>query len=89
MHHYVDAHKSVWPELIDVMRQAGVKHESCFLFADYVVVYVEADDIDATMKTLASDPVNLTWDKLMEPILEPPVAGSPEFFPEMKEVFRL
>jgi L-rhamnose mutarotase len=86
---YVEAHKAVWPELLDAMRQAGVTRESCFVLEDYVVVYVEADDIESTMRKLASDPVNLRWDAFIEPLLQPPIAGLPDLFPEMKEVFEM
>lgn len=86
---YVEAHKTVWPELICVMRQAGVSRESCFVLDNHVFVYVEATDIDATMEKLANDPVNQRWDAFMESLLERPIIDSPGFFPEMTEVFRM
>jgi len=86
---YLDAHKAVWPELIDAMKRVGVERESCFVFRNYIFVYVEASDIDATMESLMRDQVNQRWDAFMEPLLEPPVDGCPELFPEMKEVFRM
>ena len=86
---YLDAHKAVWPELIDAMKRVGVERESCFVFRNYIFVYVEASDIDATMESLMRDPVNQKWDAFMEPLLEPPVDGCSELFPEMKEVFRM
>ena len=86
---YVDAHRAVWPDLIHAMRRAGVTRESCFVLDQCVIVYVEAADIDATMKKLAKDPINQKWDAFMESILEPPMDGSPDFFPEMEEVFKM
>jgi L-rhamnose mutarotase len=86
---YLEAHKGVWAELIDAMKRVGVERESCFVFRNYIFVYVEASDIDATMESLLRDPVNQKWDAFMEPLLEPPVDGCSELFPEMKEVFRM
>lgn len=84
---YVEVHKAVWPELIEAMRRAGVKQERCFVVGNYICVYMESSTPDATMETLARDPINQKWDVFMEPLLEPPVDGCPELFPEMKEVF--
>jgi L-rhamnose mutarotase len=86
---YLEAHKAVWPELLEVMRQAGVSKESCFVLENYIVVYVEADDIKETMDKLAENPINQRWDTFMEGILERPISNRPELFPEMMEVFRM
>ncbi len=86
---YLEAHKAVWPELLEVMRQAGVSRESCFVLENWVVVYVEADDIKVTMGKLAENPINQRWDSFMEDVLERPISNSPDLFPEMIEVFRM
>jgi L-rhamnose mutarotase len=86
---YIKAHEEVWPKLIDVMRKCGIKRESCFVFGNHIFVYVEADDIDATMEKLNREPLNRKWDVYMEPLLEKPGKDSHEFFPPMQEVFRM
>jgi L-rhamnose mutarotase len=86
---YVAVHRNVWPELLDAMKEVGVEKESCFVFGSYIFVYVEAADIVSTLEKLQNNPVNQKWDVFMEPILEPPIDGCPEFFPEMTEVFRM
>lgn len=86
---YIDAHKAVWPELIEAMKRAGVRKESCFLFENIVFVYVEAEHMAVTMDKLARDPINQKWDLFMEPLLESPSTSSSELFPEMQEVFRM
>jgi L-rhamnose mutarotase len=86
---YIEAHKAVWPELIAAMRKAGVENESCFVLGNYIFVYIEASDINATMEVLSADPVNQKWDIFMEPLLEFPVEGCTELFPKMTEVFRM
>jgi L-rhamnose mutarotase len=86
---YIEAHKAVWPELIEAMKKVGIETESCFVLGNYIFVYVAAPDIDGTMERLMRDPINQRWDVFMEPLLEPPVDGCSELFPEMKEVFRM
>jgi L-rhamnose mutarotase len=82
-------HRNVWPELLDAMKVAGVERESCFFSGGYIFVYVEAADIVTTLEKLQHNLVNQKWDVFMEPLLEPPIDGCPEFFPEMTEVFRM
>jgi L-rhamnose mutarotase len=84
---YVKAHEEVWPELIEVMRRCGISRESCFVFGNHIFVYVEADDIDATMARLNQETLNQKWDVYMEPLLEKPGKETGEFFPPMREVF--
>jgi L-rhamnose mutarotase len=86
---YIEAHKAVWPGLLTAMKKVGVEKEICFVRGNYIFVYVESSDIDAAMKALSADPVNQRWDAYMEPLLEPPVAGCADLFPEMKEVFQM
>jgi L-rhamnose mutarotase len=86
---YIEAHKAVWPELLAAMRNAGVEKESCFVLGNYIFVFVESSDIDATMEALSADPINQRWDVFMEPLLEPPVEGCAELFPQMREVFQM
>jgi len=84
---YIRAHAKVWPELMDAMRRAGVERESCFVFGRQIFVYVEAQDMDLTLKKLAEDPINQEWDRYMEPLLGKPQEDSPELFLQMAEVF--
>src|SRR5438034_8942026 len=86
---YVGAHKAVWPELLTAMKKAGVEKEICFVRGNYIFVYVESSDVEVAMQILAADSVNQRWDVYMESLLEPPVEGCAELFPEMNEVFRM
>jgi L-rhamnose mutarotase len=84
---YTCVHEKVWPELIDAMRRAGVERESCFVFGRQIFVYVEAPDLDLTMKNLAEDPISQEWERSMELLLERPQEDNPELFLQMAEVF--
>lgn len=67
---YRRAHASVWPELIEAARQAGLRNHSCFLSGRNVIVYAEAEDIEATLERLLKSEVKQRWDRSMSSILE-------------------
>lgn len=67
---YSRAHAAVWPELLKAARQAGIKNQSCFVSGRDVIVYEEADDIEATVTKLLTVDVKKRWDKAMSSILE-------------------
>ena len=78
---YRRAHAAVWPELIAAAREAGLRNHSCFLSGRNVMVYAEAEDIDATLDHLLKAQVKKRWDHLMSSLLEE--TDSPPF----EEVF--
>jgi L-rhamnose mutarotase len=67
---YREAHAAVWPELIAAARQAGLRNHSVHVLGRTVVAYAEAQDLQATMQRLASDPVNLRWNESMAGLME-------------------
>ena len=84
---YVKAHEEVWPELIQVMKKAGLEKEICFLYGNHVFFYREAADLDGALDKLSREPLNQKWDEYMASILEKPTTDSSDFFLQMKEVF--
>ena len=84
---YIKAHEKVWPELIEVMKKAGLEKEICFVFGNQIFIYREAVDLNGALDKLNSEPLNQKWDEYMATILEKPVKESNEFFLPMKEVF--
>ena len=86
---YIKAHEKVWPELIDVMKKAGLDKEICFVYGNHIFVYREAADIDGALDKLSREPLNEKWDAFMEPFLEKPAKDSGDLFLQMKDVFRM
>src|SRR5208337_376219 len=62
---YVKAHEEVWPELIEVMKKAGLEKEICFLYGNHVFIYREAADLDGALDKLSREPLNQKWDEYM------------------------
>ena len=84
---YIEAHRTVWPELLDALRAAGIRNYSIFRAGNQVFGYFESDDLDAAGRYLAAQDVNTRWQDHMAELLEERVPdGGP---PPLQEVFRL
>lgn len=84
---YVEAHRSVWPEMLDALRGAGIRNYSIFRAGTEVFGYFEADDLAAAERYLAGQEVSARWQDAMAGLLEERVPdGGP---PRLPEIFRL
>lgn len=63
-------HAAVWPDLIDAARHAGITNHSCFLSGRSVIVYLEAENVTATLAKLLDTEVKKRWDAMMSDIIE-------------------
>lgn len=68
---YIEAHRSVWPDLLEKYRKAGIKKLSVFALDTMLFLYMEAENIEAADAALAGDEVELKWQQLMHPMFEP------------------
>ncbi|HZT16217.1 MAG TPA: L-rhamnose mutarotase [Gaiellaceae bacterium] len=84
---YVEAHRNVWPELLDALRAAGIRNYTIFRHGSEMFGYFEADDLDAAARHMAAQEVNARWQDAMAELLDArvPDAGPPA----LEEVFRL
>ncbi len=84
---YVAAHGSVWPEMLDALRGAGIRNYTIFRHGNQVFGYFEADDLEAAGRYMAEQDVSHRWQDAMAELLEErvPDAGPPA----LPEVFRL
>jgi L-rhamnose mutarotase len=84
---YVEAHRDVWPEMLDALRGAGIRNYTIFRAGNEVFGYFEADDLDAAGAYLAEQEVCTRWQDAMAELLEERVPE--EGPPPLEEVFRL
>jgi L-rhamnose mutarotase len=84
---YVEAHRGVWPEMLDALRRAGMRNYSIFRAGNEVFGYFEADDVASAARYLDAQEVNSRWQDHMAELLEErvPDAGPPS----LEEIFRL
>jgi L-rhamnose mutarotase len=58
---YVEAHRHVWPEMLDALRGAGIRNYTIFRAGESVFGYFEADDLEAADRFLAAQEVSTRW----------------------------
>jgi L-rhamnose mutarotase len=84
---YVDAHRAVWPEMLDALRAAGIRNYTIFRDGTHMFGYFEADDLQAAGEYLAQQKVSTRWQDAMADLLEQRVPDQGP--PALEEVFRL
>ena len=84
---YVEAHRSVWPEMLQALKDAGIRNYSIFRDGNQVFGYFESDDLAAAADYLGRQEVCARWQELMADLLEERV---PDSGPQpLEEIFRL
>jgi L-rhamnose mutarotase len=84
---YLEAHRNVWPEMLDALRSAGIRNYTIFRSGTEVFGYFESDDLAGAGAYMAAQEVNARWQDAMAALLEQRVPdGGP---PGLEEVFRL
>jgi L-rhamnose mutarotase len=85
---YEEAHKAVWPEMLALLKSAGVSQYSIFRRDQLLVLTLQVDDFDETWARIEADPVNTKWQAAMAPYFAPLDPLKPgERFPMLREVF--
>ena len=89
---YKKHHASVWPEVLNMIRQCNIRNYSIFLKDDLLFGYFEyhGTDFAADMAKMAADPKTQEWWKIMGPMQRPlktRVEG--EWWAKMEEVFHM
>jgi len=84
---YVEAHRNVWPEMLEALRAAGIRNYTIFRHGNEMFGYFEADDLDAAARHMETQEVNARWQDAMAELLDGrvPDAGPPA----LQEIFRL
>src|SRR6266550_180270 len=63
---YKRRHSSVWPEMLDALRETGWSNYSLFLRDDGMLVgYLETEDFERARKGMAAREVNERWQREM------------------------
>jgi L-rhamnose mutarotase len=84
---YRERHRTVWPEMLDALRDAGWRNYSLFLRDDGLLVgYVEVDDFEAAQSAMAQAEVNDRWQRDMAPFFD---ARADRALERLEEVFHL
>lgn len=87
---YDQAHRDVWPEMLEMLKSGGISDYSIFRRDNLLFLSFKTMDFEATWSQFDHHPVNLRWQKAMAPLLVPQEGLRPgERFAMMEEVFFL
>ncbi len=88
---YRERHRSVWPEMLAALRQAGWRNYSLFLRDDGLLIgYLETPDFDRALAAMAQCEVNRRWQAEMAGFFEgAPGLPADEQMRPIPEVFHL
>jgi L-rhamnose mutarotase len=84
---YVEAHKDVWPEMLEALRAAGIRNYTIFRSGNEMFGYFEADDLAVAGAYMEAQDVSARWQDSMAELLQervPDAGPSP-----LEAVFRL
>ena len=87
---YIKRHAEIWPEMIEVLKQAGICNYTIFANGEELFGYYECEyGVAYAERIQAESPVVIRWNEYMKDILEldmDPVTGAQ---PKLEPVFRL
>lgn len=87
---YVRRHKEIWPEMVEVLKSAGICNYTIFANGDELFGYYECEKgIAAAEKVQAESPVVDRWNEYMKDILELEMDPETGAQPKLEPVFRL
>ena len=81
---YKKRHEEIWPEMVDMLRNAGVRNYSIFRHGLTLVCYFETDDLEQLIAAVNASDVNRLWGEYMTPIMKIEIdfkKNSPFFLP--------
>jgi L-rhamnose mutarotase len=82
---YRDWHRRVWPEIVALTREAGIRNYSIFMDGVELFSYFEVDDLDRAISFLSRSEISDRWQALMAPLMDADSAASP--WVVLEEVF--
>ena len=87
---YDKAHAEVWPQMLSLLKSAGIAEYSIFRRGTLLFLYMHVDNFEAAWSKIENDPVNLRWQAAMSEYFAPnQETNSGERFPMLREVFYL
>lgn len=66
---YIRRHRDIGPEMLDMLRQAGISNYSIWLCQDRIFGYYESEDLRKTDDRKAASKVQAAWTLYMTDIL--------------------
>lgn len=87
---YIKRHHEIWPEMTEVLKNAGICNYTIFANGDELFGYYECEKgVTFAERTQAESPVVELWNEYMKDILELEIDPETGAQPKMEQVFRM
>lgn len=87
---YIKRHAEIWPEMVEMLKQAGIKNYTIWNAGDEMFGYYECEKgVDFASTIQVNSEINKKWDEYMKDILimeKDPITGAQ---PLLTKVFEL
>ena len=84
---YVRRHNAIWPELKEVLHQAGIRNDTIWNVGDELFGYYECGSIAEAARVQAESPVVDRWNEYMKDVMLMEMDPETGAQPLMKQVF--
>lgn len=84
---YARLHRDIWPEMMNVIAQAGIRNYSIYLDGRDLFSYFEAEDLEQAYAFLEQQPVAQKWQEAMSGLMDADDPLAP--WRELQEIFYL
>lgn len=84
---YIRRHDNLWPEMKDMLHEAGIRNYTIWNVGNVLFGYYECDSVEYASAIQANSEINTKWDTYMKDVMvmeKDPVTGAQ---PLMKQVF--
>tara|TARA_B100000953_G_C17761337_1_gene339071 strand:+ start:49 stop:369 length:321 start_codon:yes stop_codon:yes gene_type:complete len=87
---YITRHKTVWPELEELFRQAGVTRYSIYVWKDILFSYMEVKDYNLMVDKFNDNALAQKWEEEFSDLIEYPEVDPNNGWPvALQEVWNL
>lgn len=84
---YIQRHDNLWPEMKEMLRDAGIRNYTIWNVGNELFGYYECDSIQTASQVQSNSEINAKWDVYMKDVMvmeRDPVTGAQ---PLLKQVF--
>ena len=67
---YKKRHDEIWPEMVEMLQESGIKKYSIFRHGLTLFGYFETDDLDRTIAHINQSEIGRRWGEYMAPIMK-------------------
>lgn len=67
---YKKRHEKIWPEMIQMLKESGVRNYSIFRHGLTLFGYFETDNLKNTISSINQSEINRKWGEYMAPIMK-------------------